>query len=683
MASLGRLNIDITANLENALRGFNRLDRRLGSLERNIIRTQRNTSVSTIAMGNAWVKFAEISINAMSKITQKTLELVTSSSKLALQYESSMIILQNVFGNASNVIVDFSRTQARALNLSKASVIEYGNTFGTLLLNIGLAKEATAGYSIELLKAAAVIQSNKPQFTMETVLSKMRSGILGNTQSIDDLGIEAKVGMLRATNAFKKFAQGRAWQDIPFQTQQIIRLLGILEQKTNIYGNTLARTTNTNLSQFKTILNDASLALGQAFLPVIQRVIPVLIDFAKILEDVSIAMKTFSETIFDVKQEENKLSSSGDKATNSIDSVTNSIDKATKSARKSLAPFDKLNNLQEQMAKTTTTEVPATQKGGIGDGGDGKIFGPPSTSAQIRTSAIKQFAKETALGVKGLTNAIKNAGKAWDAFNKPIKVGEGFFDSLKENATEAKNILLGLRTGLGVIEPDFQNYNKMLENSKINTTESLTNMNMDFNNFFKERLKSSWHEPELKWYKGFGNIVKNTKTQLGEMESDVDTTMENMKNKDWTGVKTSWDNSWKDIRTGIGEQLSNIETDVENTTINIQKEVEKMRLALASVTGTPAILSQTQIRGETIPSYKLIDDNLNTDFLQQQDSGLGDFSNTIGTNIGNNSTQKVEVQVNLDSREIARGVYDPLNQESQRRGAGLLGLPNPSSPFFK
>ena len=46
----------------------------------------------------------------------------------------------------------------------------------------------TAELAKVFVRTAAVIKSNEPRFSMEQVMDKLRSGILGNTQAIDDLG---------------------------------------------------------------------------------------------------------------------------------------------------------------------------------------------------------------------------------------------------------------------------------------------------------------------------------------------------------------------------------------------------------------------------------------------------------------------------------------------------------------
>ena len=60
---------------------------------------------------------------------------------------------------------------------------------------------------------------------------RIRSGLLGNTEAIDDLGIEVKVAMLEVTDAFKQISNGRSWEQLTFYEQQQIRTLAILAQR--------------------------------------------------------------------------------------------------------------------------------------------------------------------------------------------------------------------------------------------------------------------------------------------------------------------------------------------------------------------------------------------------------------------------------------------------------------------
>ena len=72
---------------------------------------------------------------------------------------------------------------------------------------------------ILLLKASSVIASATGR-TMEDVMDRIRSGLLGNTEAIEDLGVNVNVALLESTDAFKKFAGDKSWNQLDFQTFQ-------------------------------------------------------------------------------------------------------------------------------------------------------------------------------------------------------------------------------------------------------------------------------------------------------------------------------------------------------------------------------------------------------------------------------------------------------------------------------
>ena len=45
--------------------------------------------------------------------------------------------------------------------------------------------------------------------------------------------------MIQSTEAFKRFANGQSWDQLDYQTQQQIRLMGHLGQATAKYGTTI------------------------------------------------------------------------------------------------------------------------------------------------------------------------------------------------------------------------------------------------------------------------------------------------------------------------------------------------------------------------------------------------------------------------------------------------------------
>lgn len=69
--------------------------------------------------------------------------------------------------------------------------------------------------------------------------------------------------MLETTDAFKKMADGRSWEQLEFQEQQQIRTLAILEQANKQFGSGISRNTATSISELSGAMADLKIASGE------------------------------------------------------------------------------------------------------------------------------------------------------------------------------------------------------------------------------------------------------------------------------------------------------------------------------------------------------------------------------------------------------------------------------------
>lgn len=267
-------------------------------------------------------------------------KIIKSSTQMAMTVESSMDNIHRNMGKAAESYNTFVKTQSKALGMARKDAYAYGSTFSNLLGSFLGDTQQVASETQNLMKAAAVI-SSKTGRTYEDVSNRIRSGMLGSTEAIEDLGIYTQVSMLESTEAFKKFANGKTWNQLAFQQQQQIRLAAILEQTYKRYGDTLADTTQTKQARFLASLENIKLNLGQAFLPVYNAVLPALTALANKLEEITSNLAAFSESIFGKATSIQAIESQ----TEAITDQGNAIEKAGKQAKRSIAGFDQLNIL--------------------------------------------------------------------------------------------------------------------------------------------------------------------------------------------------------------------------------------------------------------------------------------------------------------------------------------------------
>jgi len=358
------------ADFSGITKGFNKLNKQVKGFQLNFGKVAKGLGLALSGIA----------------ITQ----FIKDSTKVAMSVESAMDNISRNMKSSALVFDDWVKTQSKAFGMAKSDAYNYGSTFSNLLGSFITDAKETATQTQELMKAAAIIAS-KTGRTYDDVANRIRSGMLGSTEAIEDLGVYTNISMIESTEAFKKFANGKSWSKLNFQTQQQIRLAAILEQTYKRYGKTLADTTQTRHAQFIATLQNIKLNLGQAFLPIYNYVLPALTSLASKIEYITNVFAQFTQALFGkatgIKVIEDKTEAIGD--------YGNAIEEAGKQSKKALGPFDEINKL---------TFGEGISLGGIGsaiktelndlDNGTGGKLGEIGSKAQEMANKVKE-----ALGV--------------------------------------------------------------------------------------------------------------------------------------------------------------------------------------------------------------------------------------------------------------------------------------------
>lgn len=276
------------------------------------------------------------------------------SAEFATQTEASVQRLVDIYGEAAQSVGDFIDANARAIGMSKASASSFASVYGNLF-SVWADQNTNAELTNRYLNMTAVVAS-KTGRTVQDVQERVRSGLLGNTEAIEDLGVFVNVKTIEMTDAFQRMADGKSWEQLDAYTQQQVRTMAILEQATEKYGNTVADTTATARAQYQAAYEDFQNTWGQV---VNTALIPVL----KILTQVfTIATKGLQVMAgLSGKTVEN----SGQTSSN-IKQQTKEQEKLNKAVKKGLAGFDEINTLTEQNAENIADAGTGTQISGIG-----------------------------------------------------------------------------------------------------------------------------------------------------------------------------------------------------------------------------------------------------------------------------------------------------------------------------
>lgn len=341
---------------------------------------------------------------------------IKNSLQSAMQVEASLQQVSRTMGESTQSFLKWAESNALSFNMAQSDALRFGATYSNLVSSfLGDTKQIT-GATTELLKASSIIASGTGR-TMEDVMERIRSGLLGNTEAIEDLGVNVNVALLETTDAFARLANGRSWNQLSFQTQQQIRLMAILEQTSAKFGNEVFQNTNSSLQQLVAILKDVALNIGNAFLPIANVVIPLLSKMAMWLRTVTSYFATFMQTLFGYKPKVNTgiggaVKSSVGQVGNlggALDSAGGKADKAKKKVQNLLGGFDEINSLNLNDDSSAGSGVGGGAGGGSIGGGDlGGIgdwtfdgFGEPDTSGVVAA------AEKVKAIIRGVVDFIK------------------------------------------------------------------------------------------------------------------------------------------------------------------------------------------------------------------------------------------------------------------------------------
>lgn len=447
------------------------------------------------------------------------------STRQAMKVEAAIQQITRTMGESTNQFLKWAQNNALAFNMSQSDAMSYGAIFSNLVSTFSSGTKETLQYTTDLLKASSIIASGTGR-TMEDVMERIRSGLLGNTEAIEDLGVNVNVAMLQSTEAFKRFANGKSWEQLSFQTQQQIRLMAILEQTQNKFGGEVFNNTNSALQQLVAVLKDVALNIGNAFLPILNVVLPILTGLALKLREVTAYIATFMQVLFGKKGNSTAVNTmhsatsaaiSGANAQNAYnDALGDTGDTAKKTAKEMnrlLGGFDEINSLSN--SGSSGGGLPSSS--GIGGGAvdvpsiDLGLSEEPDTSGiskaaeKIRSifKGIADFFKENKAVILGILSGLMASIASifiiskWSSFTGIISSLVGWFVKLK-SALEFSSLLKILSYGLFGISPIALGV-AIIIGLVTGAIVYLWNTSEEFRNIIKDILNDVWSLLQRLW----------------------------------------------------------------------------------------------------------------------------------------------------------------------------------------
>lgn len=391
MATLDELKVMIDAEIAPFRKKMKEVENQVKGTSDQVKNATAKVREQSNSIGSAFGKLAKFAGFAI--LGKKLLDVGMYSTQTALEVSASMNQIKRQMGESSQSFLKWVNDNANAMNMGVGEATNYGAVYSNLFSGFIKDTNKLSAYTAKMLQTSAVVAEGSGR-SITDVMERIRSGLLGNTEAIEDLGINVNVAMIESTEAFKKFANGQSWQQLDYQTQQQIRLMAILEQATAKYGNTLSNSVNGRISLFKSLMKDAALNLGNSMLPIINAIMPVLNSFAMVLKHVTAKLAEFIALMFNKKATvkdgvggavgdmgnamkdaaggagdlADAVDDAGDSAGGLADNLGDSAKNAKKAAKEllGLLGFDEINILQKPK------DDDAGGSGGGGKGGKGK-----------------------------------------------------------------------------------------------------------------------------------------------------------------------------------------------------------------------------------------------------------------------------------------------------------------------
>ena len=260
----------------------------------------KKTDSNIAKLGDTFKRVGSIAQNiggAMTKFfTLPALAAGGVAAKIGIDYEAAFQQVNRTLGQNSKSIIDWSKNNALSFNMAQSDAVKYASVYSNLLSSFEKDTSKNANLTQQLLQQSSVVASATGR-SMEDVMERIRSGLLGNTEAIEDLGINVNVSMLESTDAFKRFAGDKSWNQLDFQTQQQIRLFAILEQSTAKYGDEVNKNTSSSIQQLVANLKNLGLSISQFVLPAINPIIEKISSFLQWLNSLDDRVKGVILTI--------------------------------------------------------------------------------------------------------------------------------------------------------------------------------------------------------------------------------------------------------------------------------------------------------------------------------------------------------------------------------------------------
>lgn len=296
-------------------------------------------------------------------------------------------LIATVFGDQAQAVKEWGDSLQSTLGIN--SMLIQKNA--AVLFNMGKSMGMSSSDAMNLSRDMSMLAEDMASFyniSSEEAFTKIRSGLVGETEALRQLGIMVDV------NTLKQYG----YRDSMSSAEKMMIRYQAITAQTAVASGDLARTINSPANQLRILRNNLSLtmvSLGKCFMPVVQTILPILNILVMGINKALQAVANFMHALFGIKM---TVSGGGgglglgdmsasvggiDDAAGSAGDLGGNLDDATGKAKKlkgALMGFDEINKLDMGDDEGSG----GSSGGGSGAGGAGGGVGSlPAISSNV------------------------------------------------------------------------------------------------------------------------------------------------------------------------------------------------------------------------------------------------------------------------------------------------------------
>lgn len=250
--------------LNDATTSLNRMQNGMSSAEKT------STTFGSVLKANLLSDVIMSGLRSLGNLLQDAARKFADFVKEGISYASDLEEVQNVidvtFGDSADAINEFSRNAINQFGMSELSAKQFAGQLGSILKSAGVTGDALVEMSTNLVGLAGDMASFH-NISLEDALSKIRSGLVGETEPLRQLGINMTVAELQAYALSKGIDESVSSMSQLDKTMLIYQYM--LENTADVQGDFMR--TNDSFSNQQKVLSEnwksLGASIGKSFLP--------------------------------------------------------------------------------------------------------------------------------------------------------------------------------------------------------------------------------------------------------------------------------------------------------------------------------------------------------------------------------------------------------------------------------